>query len=279
MQRAAGNQATGALLQRQPTGHKGAKDKAGDEAGADALRSAFITDRDTFINLWLAAAVAALEGAPEPKDPESKRNFWVALAGNLLWAATSLVAPECLFAIRIMSFSGAAVGSGILSQEPEQAPSGRETVSQLLTTTRDLMITTAGPWLDRSVAECISRQVTDREEQREVLWRNLFKTPYNESEPIRAEMSVKVKEALRQFLAQWHAWKDAIQKEAEDRGYTSGLPPDVYGIPEFVAEYRKDPKRAWMLVQDPVSRVAALSLALEKERPFTPNLTFETSAP
>ena len=230
LQRAAGNRATVAMLQRQGHGPvvKGASpsaDGGATEKAAGGLRSTFLGDRDTFVNLWLTASLAALEGAPEAKDPESQRNWWVALCGNLLWAASSLLAPEAVLAIRVMSFAGAAVGSGVLAQDPETAPSGRENVSQMLTRTRDLMVQTSGPMLDRAVAECDAKQVADAEERRKVLWTQLFKTPYNESEPIRAEMSGKLKAALSQFLAQWHVWDDAIKKEAEAKGYTGGLPP------------------------------------------------------
>jgi hypothetical protein len=50
-----------------------------------------------------------------PVESESKLYWWIALGGNLLWAATCLVNPEAALAgvlIKGMSFAGAAIGSG-----------------------------------------------------------------------------------------------------------------------------------------------------------------------
>src|SRR4051812_23058839 len=69
LQRTAGNQATTAmLLQRKGHGavkHAPASKRVGASADSAPLKRTFISDRDTFVNLWLTAALAALEGAPE----------------------------------------------------------------------------------------------------------------------------------------------------------------------------------------------------------------------
>jgi hypothetical protein len=58
--------------------------------------------------------------------PESDSGVWfgVALAGNLIWAATCLLSPAAGAAIIAMSFAGAALGSGVaqkLFEEPKVA--------------------------------------------------------------------------------------------------------------------------------------------------------------
>ena len=184
-----------------------ANDEAKGEAHTNLLR-----ERDMFANLWLSTALGALGAAPEAPDRKSRAAFWVALAGNLLWAATTLVAPEALLAIRLMSIAGATVGSGTLTQnEPESAPSAEE-VSKLLTTSRDLMVK-SDYTLDAAVDEAVASGIVDGEGQRRLLWRKMFKTPYNEAEPIRAEMSEKIKKGLADFNTQWHEWDDALQEE------------------------------------------------------------------
>ncbi|MEU4238275.1 DUF4157 domain-containing protein [Actinoplanes sp. NPDC026619] len=263
------------VAQQSPGLHRAPAETATAEAvDAVALRSDFLRDRDIFLNLWLAAALAALEGAPEAKDEESTANFWVALAGNLLWAASSLVAPEALLIIRLMSFAGAAVGSGALAQNPEQPPSGKEIASEMLTKSRDLMVQSSGASIDAAIADCRATRTTDADQQRQVLWGKLFNTPYNQSEPIRKEMKAKIEAGMADFLKQWHNWKDEIREEAEEKGYSGGLPPDVYGDPSLVAKYEKDPEKAWRLVQDPVSRVGALERYLRSKRPFQAEMKF-----
>jgi hypothetical protein len=73
------------------------------------------------INLgaWQEQADNAITDAHAPAEEEDRFYFYVALAGNLMWASTCFldpaVAAEAL-AIKIMSFSGATVGSGTLEK-------------------------------------------------------------------------------------------------------------------------------------------------------------------
>ncbi|MBV9327228.1 MAG: hypothetical protein JO352_26050 [Chloroflexi bacterium] len=77
---------------------------------------------DTFANLWFTATNGALGVTNEPDDPDFKSEtgqralglFGASLAGNLVWAATCLLAPELTVPIRLMSFGGAVVGSGVV---------------------------------------------------------------------------------------------------------------------------------------------------------------------
>jgi hypothetical protein len=61
---------------------------------------------------------------------------------NTRLITSTLVAPEAVLIIRLISFAGAAVGSGALAQNPEQPPSGKEIASEMLTKSRDLMVQT-----------------------------------------------------------------------------------------------------------------------------------------
>ncbi len=51
-----------------------------------------------------------------PTKKESEVWFWIALAGNLAWAATSFINPMATAVIRTLAMVGAAVGSGLLKK-------------------------------------------------------------------------------------------------------------------------------------------------------------------
>jgi hypothetical protein len=173
-------------------------------------------DAIIFADLWLTAGTNALASVPEAEDEESKANWYLALAGNLLWAATSLVASEAKAAVRLMSFVGAAVGSGVGKLNEDKAPSGKELIGGMLTKARDHLVKNVGPVLDEVATKCGDQQITNPEEQRKVLWPYLFRTDYNESDPIREEMTKKIKAGLAEYLQQWHAWKKAYEVASWD---------------------------------------------------------------
>src|SRR5262249_40314341 len=72
------------------------------------------------INLgaWQQQADNAITDARSPADEESSFYFFVALAGNLVWAATCFipVAGEVTTLVKVMSIGGAVLGSGAVQQ-------------------------------------------------------------------------------------------------------------------------------------------------------------------
>ncbi len=212
----------------------------------------FPDEVDTFVNLWLTAGIDALAGAPEADDPESKAGWWVALVGDLVWAAASLN-PEAKLLNVILSFSGATAGAGVFSPEAEKAPSGKKMISAMLTQARDRMVTAAGPVIDLAATQCGDKQIDDPEGQRQVLWRNLFTTPYNAADPIRQRMSAKIEAGLKSYNEQWHAWKNDLDKyvyqEAAER-LSKGAP--ILNIVPTPDDYER----------------------VKKEHPFQPKLDF-----
>jgi hypothetical protein len=73
------------------------------------------------INLgaWQEQADNAITDARPPAEEESRVYFYVALAGNLVWAATCFLDPAVAaqaVLIKIMSVTGATVGSGTVQQ-------------------------------------------------------------------------------------------------------------------------------------------------------------------
>lgn len=85
------------------------------------------------LGAWQEQVDNAITDATYAVAPDSEVFWWIALGGNLLWAATSLINPEVaigLAAIRILSHVGAAVGSGAAQKvwgEPE-SPEGAKTL-------------------------------------------------------------------------------------------------------------------------------------------------------
>jgi hypothetical protein len=206
-------------------------------------REAFPKELDTFANLWLTAATTALAGAPEPEDEESKADWWMALGGNLIWAATCLVPEGWAITEALMSFGGAAVGSGILGGPHGKAPSGKKAIAQMLTESRDVLVNSAATIMDEAAIECGDDGIADAQEQRKVLWRRLFRTPFDQSEPIRAAMDVTIEAGLADYQQQWKEWRREIKLEALERFGVAGANP---GEQEEIAQ----------------------------ERPFSPHLTF-----
>jgi hypothetical protein len=213
-----------------------------------------------YINLWFTAATAALANAPQPEDTKARRNWWIALAGNLAWAATSLVDPQMAFLIRVMSFAGASVGSGALAADA--APSGEGVVVHQLARARDELIHKALPTVEGVAVECGFEMVDDIEEQKQRLWsRIISEAPYENSDAIVGNMESRIAIGLKQFSEQWEAWKSG------DEGAT----------PEKLGAAIK--RRTWLetFVSKPEDTLVLMEELRERwkaEHPFKPNLTF-----
>jgi hypothetical protein len=184
---------------------------------------------DTFANLWLTANIGALSATAEPDDPDfqsasgamAKAAFGTSLAGNLVWAATSLLAPEDVILIRLMSFGGAAVGSGTISTvsgDPPKStqPSFKAPVAAALAAARDRIVAASQNRIKDVADDCAGSNVSDLEEQKKKLWAKTFTTAYNLAEPITTAAAAKLAKAAPDFVAQWHTHKNskAVTEEA-----------------------------------------------------------------
>jgi len=89
---------------------------------ADQLLEYIDLQTQSFLNGWQIQADSALTVAQQPQDDDSKVFWFIALGGNLLWAGTCLVNPAAAGSITIMSFAGAAIGSGSLEQAWKNPP-------------------------------------------------------------------------------------------------------------------------------------------------------------
>lgn len=228
---------------------------------SDAAIAALPIWASNYANLWLTAATTALAGAPEPEDAKARQNWWLALAGNLTWAATTMIAPEATAAIRIMSFAGAAVGSGVLASKDE-APSAKSLVGLQLGKARDAIVQLGGLPTREVAVECGFAMVEDLELQKQRLWHRLLpNAPYENSEAIIGNMQARIASGLQQFSDQWKAW------ESGDEGAT----------PAKLGEALK--KRSWFEKMaseraDTLILMEQLRLQWKADHPFKPNLSF-----
>jgi hypothetical protein len=181
---------------------------------------------DTFANLWYIANNGALGAAQEPADPDfvtasgavAKQAFGIALAGNLVWAATSLLAPEATIAIRVMSFGGASVGSGILAPAAPASsqPSFKGPAAAALARARDQLAVKSKEQVKTVADECAVNNISDLDEQKKKLWEKMFTTAYNSAGPIQGAAAAKLAAGAASFVAKWQAHKNskAVKDEA-----------------------------------------------------------------
>ncbi|MBZ5618580.1 MAG: hypothetical protein LAQ69_07640 [Acidobacteriia bacterium] len=92
--------------------------------------------KDLLRGVWLVQAKSALSAATLPQDPISGGYAVLALAGNLIWAASSLC-PEFKAAVVLLSFAGAIPGSGVFTPVPS-VKDGKEKINEALNQAADV---------------------------------------------------------------------------------------------------------------------------------------------
>lgn len=103
------------------------------QQAADKLSEYVNEQVQNFLNGWEIHAQSALTVSQMPQDEDSKVYWYIALLGNMIWAGTCLLNPEsAAAAIIIMSFSGAAVGSGSIEQLYKNPPEKPDDAKKLI---------------------------------------------------------------------------------------------------------------------------------------------------
>jgi hypothetical protein len=167
-----------------------------------------------FLDEWFMAMSGGINSVPEPEDPESSVYWWAALAGNLTWAATTLLAPELVLPIRAMSFAGAAVGSGALQKATATGmPAGKSALLIALAKARDAMKKSIRLAVEDVAIAAASKKITTQSKQDEMLWIRLFPgVPYdNQFETIVTTAIASASSALEDFAKQYDAWRSQIR--------------------------------------------------------------------
>ncbi len=202
-----------------------------------------------FVDLSFSASQNGANTANKPKDPIARENFNRALAGNLLWAATSLFV-EWNPAVIVMSFIGASIGSGVASKSSNVIGQGEAMIADRLAQEADNLEATVTPIAQATADECGEKQIYDYEDQNKLLWRNLFPRSSSHAgiswetkrETLTRLSRQRVEGALTDFIKQWEKWNEKIVECA------------IRKNPIYFLEFRKK---------------------CESENPFSPVLTFE----
>jgi hypothetical protein len=169
-------------------------------------------------------------------DPVAKENFYRALAGNMVWAATSIFATWNPVVIP-MSFIGAAVGSGAAAEE-SALPRGEELLlrrwateaDQLESASWDLRVRAAQIAASRGIAE------TDYEALDRTLWEVMFPTiRFEERRRAILELAqVRVQRALSGFIREFRDRNQRVNMCIARR-----LPPAGGGGQQILDDARK----------------------------------------
>jgi hypothetical protein len=164
---------------------------------------------EPLVSDWLAAAHLGIDGSASPTDPTVASNFKRALAGNLGWAATSLIPSHMSAAIRVLSFAGAAVGSGAAADQA--APNPRDDLFAALAAAAD-RIQLPREGFVAAANRCAREHITTPGARRQTLWEAMWgDVPYaSRRAAIQAQVAANINAAMR-------AYEAAVTRALEER--------------------------------------------------------------
>jgi hypothetical protein len=217
-----------ARLQRQGAPPATAPDASADAEKAKAEKAKKIHDdaltrlpkeADTQLGVWLSAAGLAVGAAKDPPDPVAASNAWMALGGNMIWAATSLAALSAgtggVGVVIAASFGGAALGGGVAAEKGADAGAARQSVASALADVRDKAKSNV-PKICEDLAKQFSQEPTIEDElsQNKMLWAKLIgeDIAYDSSKAIESKLFKKVTWILKSYVDQYYDWKARIAK-------------------------------------------------------------------
>ena len=243
----------------------------------------------SFVDLSFVAAQNGARTAAKPDDPVARENFHRALAGNLLWAATSLFA-RWHPAVIGMSFIGAAVGSGAANSSDDVMGEGEKVIANRLAQEADKLEAEVPPIAEAVADECGEKGISEPDGQDQLLWRTMFPpsstragVPWETKRETLTDLTrLRVEWALKGFISQWNSWKQAIYECSKLR-----VPGDDGDREREMAQAAPPPNKVTGTVQamrtGVVQRFSVIPFIFKKtkskaqcesERPFRPSLTF-----
>src|SRR6266566_664078 len=189
-----------------------------------------------FLDEWYQAASTGAMNAKEPEDPVAKENWWIALAGNLGWAATSLFPEGHKVLSAVVSFAGAAVGSGAAARET--APSGKSLIGKNLAIARDNLEKLLRAKIIDVAGDAAIGNISNEGAQDRLLWSKLFPgIPYEARfQTLYTAALERANSVLEDFIKQWYEWKELIKdcalKKAEKNPFGLGRSEDMEAMNE-----------------------------------------------
>jgi hypothetical protein len=217
LQAMAGNRAVGQLL-RSPAAEK--EDKPSQTGASEA--SSIIHDH---LQTWYTNTHFGLDSADLSGNSDGRKWFIIALAGNLLWAATAFLDPLVLagaLAIKLMSVSGATIGSGTMQQLFETKPEAglKGMIVDGLSKQRHVMETDTD--LIERVDDAFERHgLTDRNDPKqtvgryELAWKVMFgdRVPYGDAAAIEQGAKANAEAISAHFWKKYHALRMFVATE------------------------------------------------------------------
>ncbi len=166
-----------------------------------------------FINEGFTSAQNGARTPVNLPDVVGQQNFYTALAGNLLWAATSFFAKWHPVVI-VMSFVGATIGSGASSKSDEVTSVGLAAIADRLAKEADELEAQVKPDVWSVANDCGEQLVTEVEAQDRLLWAKLVPSvPYDgRREAITKATRARVEKAMPDYVRQWRIWDDAVKQ-------------------------------------------------------------------
>lgn len=228
---------------------------------------------DAQLDFWYGRVESGIDHADLKGDDDGAKYFWLAMAGNLVWAGTAFVAPEATLAIKTMSVGGAVVGAGTI----EKLASSGKPVKDF----RDMAKTNLGKvykklktpkMIDELMAIYRSQGYMDKDnskqviERRRVAWKYLFGDSIGFEDP-----NELTKRARSDIEAVWKAFLP---------GYESMF---LVITPEFIRKNRGKYSLVYYYRALVISGVADRALGVRKEEWFgfdargNPTYTGETT--
>ena len=194
---------------------------------AEALvRTELRAATQNFITLWRTESEVALGQVRAPAGEATSAYAWISLAGNVLWAATSLVAPEATITIRVMSFVGAGVPALAGLQQVYQSPDPTEDNIRVLRHAISLNLAAAADAINvdaivnTAFAECDRQNLSEMRqagERERLLWEFVFSTPYDDR---RQQIQRVVLDACTRIVAVAIRLSSRYASEMAGRGQT-----------------------------------------------------------
>ena len=242
---------------------KGSGAAPANAAAIKALADRLPNRADGFLASWLGSLTQAILTVPPPhiEDNTDSSNFYVALAGNLAWAATCLI-PEAKFLVVALSFGGATVGSGALAKDPKaQPPAPAADLIDRCDKARDAISKNMEQRAKTIAAEIVAAGALDGPAQDRALWSRIFRgVEYNSVEALKARSVAMLTEAGKQYTSQWKAWSAKTEEEATKRNNAA-----------YQAYIKEHPEWLRMRGGPPPWRDPDVA-GVRKEMPFTPVL-------
>ena len=183
-----------------------------------------------YLTQWKNEVDSAIDQAAYPADEESRFGFYVALAGNLLWAASSFINPAVGLGsriIQVMSFTGATAGSGtftvLFPNRPISSLSekdGKDLIRQVAgieaTELQDIFREAIPHWaseLDEPLAEFVGSDAQRLLMFEKRVWERVFPVVAFDDDKlnvIRNKCKDKTAKLLVEYKAQWRDFQIAL---------------------------------------------------------------------